>query len=44
MYLILLRYTRPLAEVEQVLPAHRDYLKNAPRRRGHRDDRPPQCP
>lgn len=30
MYLILLRYTRPLAEVEQVLPAHRDYLKYAP--------------
>ena len=30
MYLILLRYIRPLAEVEQVLPAHREYLRHAP--------------
>lgn len=31
MYLIQIRYTRPLAEVEQQLEAHRAYLREAPR-------------
>ncbi len=43
MYLIQIRYTRPLAEVEQQLEAHRAYLREAPEAAGilmtarHRD-------